>query len=383
MLLLIVGASARAAAESAGRAGYVVRAIDLFNDRDLQTVCVESARVDSLNDAALIAETFPVSSFIYTGCLENCPELIQRISATHRLLGNAPKVIARIRDPFWVQRVAEAQGFRFAASLAVPVLGDGSSWLRKPLLSGAGIGTAMIADEIKTDLVQSEAGFYYQQFIQGQAISANFVADQQQTHFLGMNQIITSGDLELHPTNRFAFRGNFGPLKMDSEISAEFLKIGRALASAAGLVGLFGIDAILTDDEQVTVIEINPRYTASMELIDRSRSISCIDLNVRVCQGEILTDSSIGYCVGSPHPFLKLIHYQHDAPELLFDENFLQRLQQILGDNDRVSIADIPGLGTKIKRGEPICTLLIRGSTMAECLDWIKPLLHKTNSVQE
>ncbi|MBW3539720.1 MAG: hypothetical protein KY476_05570, partial [Planctomycetes bacterium] len=44
--LLIAGASARAAAQSAVRSGWSVTALDLFADRDLAATC-EAVRVES------------------------------------------------------------------------------------------------------------------------------------------------------------------------------------------------------------------------------------------------------------------------------------------------------------------------------------------------
>ena len=72
--LIIVGASARAFAQSARRAGLAVHAADLFADSDLCAVAASVARVpaerypDGLLD---LVAPFPAGPWCYTGALEN------------------------------------------------------------------------------------------------------------------------------------------------------------------------------------------------------------------------------------------------------------------------------------------------------------------------
>ena len=61
---------------------------------------------------------------------------------------------------------------------------------------------------------------------------------------------------------------------------------GRVVASELGLLGLFGIDLVIREDGVPVFLEINPRYTASVECIERAHGISAIDLHLRACRGE-------------------------------------------------------------------------------------------------
>ena len=47
-------------------------------------------------------------------------------------------------------------------------------------------------------------------------------------------------------------------------LAAKLQRLGEVLASASGLMGWFGIDYVLRDGEPWPV-EVNPRYTASVE----------------------------------------------------------------------------------------------------------------------
>ena len=100
--VLIVGASTRAAAFSALRAGLKPRCLDHFADRDLMAICTVD-RVEAqegVTGLERLALGLPPGSWLYTGPLENHPDRVERISRTHRLHGNAAETLRGTRDPF-------------------------------------------------------------------------------------------------------------------------------------------------------------------------------------------------------------------------------------------------------------------------------------------
>jgi len=86
--LLILGASARAAAQSALRAGCRrVWAADLFADADLRA-CAEVVQVrDYPHGLEAAISQAPDGPWMYTGALENHPRLVDRLARLHPLLG--------------------------------------------------------------------------------------------------------------------------------------------------------------------------------------------------------------------------------------------------------------------------------------------------------
>ena len=112
--LLIVGASARSAAYSTRRAGGRPSCVDLFADRDLAAIC-PAARLaprDYPDGLARLAAEAPASPWMYTGALENHPELVDRIAAVATALGQRRLDLCAVRDPI---AVAESLGLRRAA----------------------------------------------------------------------------------------------------------------------------------------------------------------------------------------------------------------------------------------------------------------------------
>src|SRR5437016_5423412 len=87
--LLIVGASTRAAAFSALRAGLTPWCADLFVDADLQRRCpVERVAPQEYPQCFIaIAANGPPGPWMYTGALENQPAMIETIARRRPLWG--------------------------------------------------------------------------------------------------------------------------------------------------------------------------------------------------------------------------------------------------------------------------------------------------------
>src|SRR5437660_1348056 len=102
--VILIGASTRAAAMSALRAGWTPWCVDLFADVDLERIAAvrkvpTATYPHSLLDALADAPQAPV---MYGGALENRPDLIARIDRP--LWGNPPEVLRAIRSPErWTQ----------------------------------------------------------------------------------------------------------------------------------------------------------------------------------------------------------------------------------------------------------------------------------------
>ena len=119
--LLIAGFSARAAAQSARRAGFEVYAVDAFGDRDLRTACSQCAVVANYPADLLAASArLPAAPWMYVGGLENEPDLVADISQTRQLFGNDPQVLRKVRDPFLLAETIRESGLHTPVAVAMP-----------------------------------------------------------------------------------------------------------------------------------------------------------------------------------------------------------------------------------------------------------------------
>src|SRR5262245_40265790 len=113
MTLILCGASVRAAAYSALRAGFAIWCADRFRDADLVAICPEAICVEDFPHGlpALLEQHGPPGPCVFTGVLENHPEIIAEIGKHHPVWGMSPEVLTAVRHPLELQQALAAGGF--------------------------------------------------------------------------------------------------------------------------------------------------------------------------------------------------------------------------------------------------------------------------------
>ena len=294
--LAIVGASARAAAASAVRAGFSPLAADLFADVDLRQFAT-ATRINPYPEGLLDwLRALEPPAWMYTGALENHAELIDQMAWVAPLWGNPGDVLARVRSPWALSRVLRAAGLLFPETRAsADGLSQDGTWLAKTYHGAGGSGVQLFVGWAESheshDLHGTMVGLAeldppydaprcFQRHVVGTPISAVFVAADGNATLLGVTRQFVGEDwLGAHG---FQYCGSIGPWPVSDTAHAEINKLGGVLARDFELVGLFGVDMIL-DGEQVWTIEVNPRYTASVEIIERAAGVPAIALHAAAC----------------------------------------------------------------------------------------------------
>jgi uncharacterized protein len=359
--IVILGASVRAAAFSALAAGLRPRCGDLFADADLAERAVVTAVRPYPMGFEAFALTAPPGPWMYTGAMENEPELVDRIHRRRPLYGNSGEVLRRVRDPVGVQRALAKAGLDAPDCRATSVgLPRDGSWLYKPLKSSGGRRVRVLNG--KTSVGRDDSACYFQRRIEGLPCAAVYVAAGGKSQLLGVTEQLLR---PAHPgAAPFRYTGSLGPLRLGSQATATFDQIGRVLSGEFELRGLFGVDAILQGDA-VWPVEVNPRYTASVEVLERARAFSAVDLHVAACSDARLppiVDPPSAPCGGKWCG--KQILFA--AAEVAVSRQFTE---QALRENcraDQPDVADIPVPGTKLTMGQPVLTVLGDADSRAE-----------------
>jgi predicted ATP-grasp superfamily ATP-dependent carboligase len=357
--LLILGASARAAAFSALRGGLRPCCADYFADVDLTSACpVDQIEPEHAADQFCAwAEKQALTPWVYTGGFENHPEWVERISRRHPLWGVKADALARVRSPFEVVDVLSRHGLPCPAvrrdSAGLPR--DGT-WLAKPLASGGG----RAIEPLSPDRDLARADFYFQERIEGPSFSALFLGVRSTAMLVGVSrQIIGFNDA------LFLYRGSIGPWQITPPLSARLERLGDVLAQSFELQGLFGVDYI-ERDQVPWPVEVNPRYTASAEVHERARGISLLAAHRDACiSGSTKLLHAPAHVSTSRPMTAKSILYATRrlvAPEITDLDNGASGLA------DSASLADIPRPGTVVDIGEPVMTLLATAGDLAGCL---------------
>jgi predicted ATP-grasp superfamily ATP-dependent carboligase len=358
--LLIIGASARAAAFSAMRAGLRPWAIDLFGDTDLQALCPTMALPPGGYPEGLVAAArqAPPMPWMYTGALENRPDIIRRITWQRPLWGNGPEVLRRVRSPWNLARLFAAAEIPFPAVRFRPGLFMvGHPWLIKPRAGAGGLGVRFWR---RGPLPRRP--HYFQRFVNGVPCAAVYVGTAQGALLLGVTRQLL-GQVWLNTTG-FTYCGSVGPLPLAPAFQRQFQAIGDVLTRVGGLRGVFGVDCVL-DDETPWPIEVNPRYTASVEVVEYGTGWSVLGFHhgifdPRAAQGQ--TTYSRGFTWGKA-----ILFARHT---LTFPAEGPWREQTIW--SPFLDFADIPPAGQVIRAGRPVLTFFASARTEAGCLEKLR-----------
>jgi predicted ATP-grasp superfamily ATP-dependent carboligase len=329
------------------RAGYSVRAGDLFADADLVRMA-KATRVENYPAALAAVVGGPQSGgWMYTGALENHPRLVDRLARLRPLLGNPAAVLRRVRNP---RRVAEALHDAGLCAPAVRLAArdvprDGR-WLAKPRRSAGGARIEMASGGLPQASRPSTT--YYQQFVEGTPCSAVYVAAAGRAMLLGITRQLV-GEAWTGASG-FRYCGSIGPLELSDEAVAQFTRIGDVLARAFELVGLFGVDAI-ANSAGVWPVEVNPRCTASVEIVERTSDLLAIPAHVTACtEGRLPRQppTKRGAVSGKAILFA--------AAPLVIPAAWAERALAA-PDQEPPLIADIPAAPAALDAGAPIVTI--------------------------
>lgn len=374
MDVLITGVSARALAESAVRSGlhHRIIAVDYFGDFDLGLSCAHRSIKKDLDRPYdphhLVAASSDLTwdALVYGANLENYPSVVEAIAGRKPILGNNPATLTSVRDP------ATLFGFLARAGIPAPRISVDSKildfdadirWLRKPRRSGGGHGIA-----VHPPTERLEPGFFLQEYLDGLPCGAVFAANGWDACLLGISEQLI-GRTEFG-ADGFTYCGSI--LRPMGAGQAEWGDLVDGIRQIVGaitrefrLVGVNGIDVIVRG-KTAYPLEVNPRYTASMELVERAYGLNMFRTHLEACQGRL--------------PDFDLLAYP--ATDYFGKAICLASRALIFRDCrwwfDR-GVRDVPREGEQIAQGKPVCTVFSRGYSRSECYN---RLVHAATEIE-
>jgi uncharacterized protein len=372
--VLIAGVSTRAAAESAARAGFAVTAIDAFGDLDQHPSVrgLSLAHDFTARAAALAAQAVECDAVVYLSSFENHPKAITTLAEGRALWGNSPETVRRIRDPLVLAEALRRRGFTAPQVLLKPdttyvdesyvVSGFSrtvNQWLVKPLASGG--GQRIHPWDRATSLPR---GCYLQEFIDGPPGSIVFVAAGGRAVPIGLSRQLVGEPA--FGAEGFQYCGNIlttTPGDNAPELSGDkaLVEAAAALAQAVvdefGLVGVNGIDFIERGRDPWP-IEVNPRWCASMELVERAYGLSVFEAHATACASGRLPHFDLGRARRTSSAVGKAVIYARRDVTIGDTRTWLTKQERI---------RDIPRPGQCISTGRPVCTILADAPDSPAC----------------
>lgn len=395
-MVVVAGLSARAAVSSAEAGGFRVRAVDWFQDLDTRAVVARSCeregvpflretsaptpdweRIGSL--ASEMAAKFVNAVVLPTGGIENHLDVLSAWHRDHHCAASSVNAIRCVRDPAWLAacladlelsyprtRGIGPDGVVYAVGSEVRPErrnGDGGAWLDKSLASGGGMDIRVC--DSSANPARPAVGRVLQQRVRGIAASAAFLSRNGEVEWLGASRQWLGP--EHGAATDFGYVGNTEWRDAPEFVQRAVCDGARKIARDAGLVGLFGIDFVVDDHGSPWLIEVNPRWTASLELYERRRGRSFVrdHLVATGVGGEV--DRERGTSVLGSVSWGCLGKWTVYARERCVAAD-LRDDRELAYDMDRGELADIPHPGTEFHRGDPVCTVLAGGANEDACL---------------
>jgi len=364
MKILITGFSTRAMAGSARRAGVPFLTIDYFGDYD-QKLCAENYSLlrdgpAEFSPAGLLeaSKRFRFDGLVYTANLDNHPEVVSQFAADHPVLGNSHATLEAVRDWRRLERSLGRAGIRAPALLfAVPEYpANGKKWLVKPEKSGGGRKVRFWFPGQPL-----EEGFYLQEFKPGISCSASFIADGKNCLVIGLSEQLAG--VPEFGAEGFCYAGNIFPLhfpggngqKRLAGVLERVNSIAALLTLEFSLKGLNGMDFIVDGENEVHLLEVNPRYSGSMELIEQSLGVNLFRLHLAAVRGQLPA------FVPDPQQGKKLFY----GKAIIYAE-----ADAVMPDTrswPEKGVRDVPFPGDAIAGGQPVCTVFAVGNSRDEC----------------
>ena len=376
----VIGFNARPIACSAMRAGAKVFVSDYWGDDDLSTCCEDWIAI--LTPTPGLRQREPLDVPLYEGLVDNLRYLTEQheldfvlvgsgfddhvdaLKPLHEkglLIGCSLNQMRRARDYTNLKRIGKSLGInvpqRFVAETPDNViensLGMRFPYLVRPTYSGGGSGIRLVRNvqDIIKAFGEPEGGEYQprvvQEYIRGVDVSSSVLGATNRALTLSVQ-----GQLIGIPTAGrncdFAYCGNYYPTSLPEETVSRINEVSETISRQLKLHGSVGIDFVVDESKQIWLMEVNPRFQGTLELIEASANLSVTSLHVLASQG-VLPEK-----VPEIRPGVKMIVYSRRdgvVPDLTQYSNTVDRTPQ----------------GVLVNLRDPICTVIEVGASMKEC----------------
>lgn len=267
--LLIAAISGRALAQSALRAGFTPLVADFFADTDTQDMAYACRKLKGRIERGLRGESLlrglralaelapsPILGFVYGAGFEDRPELLTLVARSWKLLGNDAPTVKRLKAPEIFFAELDRLGIPHPLT-ASERPAEGAGWLAK---KRGGAGGSHI---VPSRLMKGAPDVYYQERVQGRAVSALFVSNGSRARVLGFSEQWTAPA----PMRHWRYGGAVRPAALSSAMARQMASAVMQIARSFKIKGLASADFMVKDAEAL-LLEINPRPGATLDIFD-------------------------------------------------------------------------------------------------------------------
>lgn len=358
-IIIIAAIACRPYVEAAVACGYAVVAMDAFADIEVTSLADSCYQIGidngqlNMHQLMRVMGNLDLSQFVgfcYGAGFEKEPAILTKINALLPVIGNLEHTVSRCKAPDDFFSLCEQLQVPYPKMmLSQPSNTDG--WLRKEIGASGGAHVKQLIDLQMENSPQNQAhNVYYQQFQRGQPVSCLFIAsnNNKQQHRV---QVIGFNAQLINPSHDAPFRygGAVSHAAMSDVAKARFEQYVGQLSEAMGLVGLNSCDAIC-DGDDIYILEINPRLSATMDLYTDMQ----------------LFEKHIAAVAGEAVEFEQACKTSH-AQQIIYAEFGMTIKDDIIWPS---WVYDRPKAGSFLDEGMPVCTVVAEAEAaeQAKCL---------------
>ncbi len=334
-----------------------VVAMDGFFDTDLNAdervrVNLDAGQFSPDILDAVCRRSQPGDRLAYGSGFESDPDMLESLQTCVPVLGNSSDTVRLCADPVqWSARLG-------TLGVTVPETRAGrpehpEAWLVKQK-GQAGGGHVQPASRCP----DSPGPFYWQRQCAGDSYSALFLAGGGRARVVGISRLLPS----VRADAPYAWAGAVGPVRVLPEVFEQVQWTVQILASDLDLLGLCGIDFIVDPGNEVQLVDLNPRLVATTELYADRFASDYMSAHTETC------------LTGDPNGRLVPVDDRRAGVRGLRVVYAPQPVVISAGWEWPAAAADLPGAGTRIEAGQPLCTVRDRYRDADEAYACLKGL---------
>lgn len=369
----MLGFNARPIAASAKRLGLKVLVVDYWGDTDIYK-CADEVLIVSellkkrknlkkytslfLELAQKLIEKSQVDFILVGSGFDDQPHFWKNLNKMAPVIGNNSETIRKSRDKMKILSEAKRLDISSPNSIIVKDAKEakeaakliGLPVIIRPTKGGGGHGIQLARnlEEVEKifQLLSNQRKIMIQEYVKGIDASCSLLSSGRSALAVSVNEQLI-GIPELGAKD-FVYCGNIVPLIAKKQICDRIRECSETLCKLLDLKGSNGIDFVIQKDEPY-LMEINPRFQGTLECVEIVKGLNLVESHIKACQG-ILPECippNKGYAVKN------ILYAKHDfvMPEITICE-----------------VCDITKPGTIVRKGTPVCTIQIHGSTKNSAL---------------
>lgn len=364
--IILIGASVRAAACSATLAGFDVLAIDLFGDletRDACPLCLTIEQADQFSDDELDDLIPPGVPMLVVGGVTDESDLIGRLAKRAYWPGRQEQSFEILSRPDVLAKIATRSRVNFPSYRLASDRDGGwgqlpkGRWLVKSPGTSGGLGVRWADSDM-----DAEPNCYVQQWVPGKPYGAVFVANgEHECVLIGVSRSLRKriGDCP------FVYAGSHGPIRLSAKNVAKLNSVANLCVAETGYSGFLNIDVLIDQQDQMSLLEINPRWSASVEVLERplldtrflkTKVYSLFGVMYNAIEGDIsnVNSKQIEELAYETYRVYKRVVFAKQGGKLDFSKALIKEELSWL-PTDRPLDAD-----QRFERNDPMCTALIK-----------------------